>query len=46
MKEESLRSEIYETTAQAKNKIGRPKVRWEDQLRQAQKRRIQWNETK
>jgi hypothetical protein len=34
MKEERLPREIYETRVLGKNKISRPRLRWEDQVRQ------------
>jgi DNA invertase Pin-like site-specific DNA recombinase len=47
MKEERPTREIYETRAQGKNKIGRPGLKREDQMRQkAEKGRIQWNEAR
>lgn len=39
MKEERLAKEIYETRVQGKNKIHRPRLRWEDRVRQEAEKR-------
>lgn len=47
MKEERITKQVYEARTQGRNKVGRPRIRWEEQVRQvAENQGISWKEVR